>query len=295
MTAVIALSLSSIAMAVNQPAALPNGTTTSTSLDMQQNGVNGGATTATSANTGQFTSQQKQAIEKIIHDYLMNQPEVLLEVSHVLQTRQREMIMKKAENAIRENIQALFQSKSPSVGNPKGDVTLVEFFDYQCIHCKEVAPVIQQLKENDPNVKVIYKVFPIFGANSENAAKVAMYANEKGKYQAFHDALLKVKGRLSDKQIVQIAEQVGLNGNAVKKVMASKQYDDMLKSNVELAGKLGIMGTPAFVVAPNPPSQDMKALFVPGAVTYEMLQNMVKEVRSGGTASDQTDDSDANE
>ena len=147
----------------------------------------------------QMAPEQQKEIEKIVHDYLVNNPEVLVEVSQALQQKQQQNIQQQAKTGILENADQLFSGTLAVAGNPKGNVTLVEFFDYQCIHCKKMAPVISELIKKDSNLRVIYKEFPIFGKGSEVASQVALAAAMQGKYQQMHDALLKLESRLDEK------------------------------------------------------------------------------------------------
>ena len=104
-----------------------------------------------------MSDAQKKEIEKVVHDYLVSNPEVLLEASQALQTKQQQNMQQQAQSAIQENADALFQGKLTTVGNAKGNVSVVEFFDYQCIHCKKMAPVLESLVKKDSDVRVIYK------------------------------------------------------------------------------------------------------------------------------------------
>ena len=117
----------------------------------------------------QMAPEQQKEIEKIVHDYLVNNPEVLVEVSQALQQKQQQNIQQQAKTGILENADQLFSGTLAVAGNPKGNVTLVEFFDYQCIHCKKMAPTIGELIKKDNNLRVIYKEFPIFGKSSESS------------------------------------------------------------------------------------------------------------------------------
>ncbi|VEG92365.1 27 kDa outer membrane protein [Legionella spiritensis] len=226
---------------------------------------------------------QKKAIEQVVHDYLVNNPEVLLEASQALQKKQQQNIQEQALSAIQENAKQLFSDKMTTIGNPKGNVTLVEFFDYQCIHCKKMAPVLSGLVKKDGNLRVIYKEFPIFGKSSETASRAALAAAMQGKYQAMHEALIKQKNRLNDKIIDDAAKEVGLNMTKFKSDMNSKAVTDMLNANRDLAEKLHLMGTPAFIIASTPSGQfnaSTKPTFIPGAASEQSLQEIIKKTAS---------------
>jgi protein-disulfide isomerase len=130
-----------------------------------------------------LSSTQKTEIDQEIHDYLMANPEILIDMSKKLQDKMAKDQSAKATEAIKANATTLFNDpSSPTAGNKTGPVTLVEFFDYQCVHCAKMHPITLQLLKANPNIKVIYKEFPIFGKESEYAAAAALAANKQGKY-----------------------------------------------------------------------------------------------------------------
>lgn len=234
-----------------------------------------------------FDKTQTQQIETIVHDYLLNNPQVLVEVSQKLQAQQEQQFKKIEENAqkaIPEIAAELFNAAtSPVAGNAKGDVTLVEFFDYQCPHCKDASPIINDAIKNDPNLRVVYKEFPIFGQSSTYASKAALAANKQGKYLAFHEALIETQNPLTKEKVMAAAKKVGLSIEQWEKDMDSQAVKDELAANLKLAQKLGIMGTPAFVVGStqNAASKDSKSFFIPGGITGEVVQSLGVEVRGG--------------
>lgn len=235
---------------------------------------------AADATTTPMSDAQKKEIEKVIHDYLVSNPEVLLEASQALQQKQQQNMQQQAQSAILENADQLFQGKLTTVGNPKGSVTIVEFFDYQCIHCKKMSPTIDGLIKKDSDLRVIYKEFPIFGKSSDMASRVALAAGMQGKYQAMHDALMNIDKRLDDKLVMDAAKSVGLNMDKLKKDMDSKEVTDILDANRQLAEKLHLMGTPAFIVASTPDGKfktGSEPSFIPGAASEESLQELIKK------------------
>ena len=226
------------------------------------------------------TPEQQKDIEKVVHDYLVNNPEVLVEASQALQQKQQKNVQQQAKAAIFENAAQLFGGSSTVIGNPKGNVTMVEFFDYQCIHCKKMAPTISELVKKDKNLRVIYKEFPIFGKSSELASQAALAAAMQGKYMQMHEALLKVEKRLDTKVVMDTAKSIGLNMTKLQKDMESKEVTDQLEANRQLAEKMHLMGTPAFVVAATPAGQfnaKSEPAFIPGAASEEALQDLIKK------------------
>ena len=227
-----------------------------------------------------MSPEQQKDIEKVVHDYLVNNPEVLIEASQALQQKQQQSAQEQAKSSIAENATQLFSGQYAVAGNPKGNVTLVEFFDYQCIHCKKMMPIIDALVKNDKNLRVIYKEFPIFGKGSEVASRAALAAAMQGKYQQMHDALLKLEPRLDDKLVMSTAKSLGLDMTKFQKDMDSKTVSDQLEATRTLAEKMHLMGTPAFIVAATPAGQfkaGSEPAFIPGAATEEVLQDLIKK------------------
>lgn len=230
-------------------------------------------------NAKAFTDAQKNEIQVIVKDYLIQNPEILLEVSKALQKKQQENMMSQASVAIEKYAEQLFSSKtSPFVGNANGDVTVVEFFDYQCVHCKKMAPVLNELLSKNKNVKIVYKDFPIFGKSSVFASEAALAAQMQGKYQALHEALITKSQRLSPAVVLKAADEVGINTTKLKADMKSETVQKALLENRQLAEKLKLMGTPAFVIGSTPKGKFMKGsqtYFIPGAASEETLTQLI--------------------
>ena len=227
-----------------------------------------------------FNADQTQAIESIVRNYLLNNPELLVEVSQNLQKKQQDVMAQQAKQAIQTKSSELFTDKMTIVGNPKGSVTVVEFFDYQCIHCKKMSPIVDELLKKDSNLRVIYKEFPIFGKSSETASKAALAAAMQGKYRAMHDALITQEKPLNDDVINKIAQSIGLNMKQFSTDMNSKSVSDALDANRKLAEDLHLMGTPAFIVAQTPAGQfkaGSQPTFVPGAISSASLQDLINK------------------
>lgn len=214
----------------------------------------------------------RQAIEEIVRDYILKHPEVLLESIRKMEERQREAQRQQARKAIAAHRSALLNDPgSPVGGNPRGNVTVVEFFDYRCPHCKRVVPTVKKLLQDDPNVRFVYKEFPILGEDSLLAAKAALASRAQGKYVAFHNALMAAKESLNEAQVMKIAAGVGLDGARLKADMNKPETLAVIKGNYALAQALGIEGTPAFVIGTE---------LVPGAASLEVLKELVAKARS---------------
>lgn len=234
-----------------------------------------------SSGTNAISSEQKTQIEQIIHDYLVNHPEVLIEASQSLQKKQQQAMQEEARKAIIANQEKLFTEKLAVAGNPDGNITIVEFFDYQCIHCKKMQPVLENLIQNNKNLRVIYKEFPIFGKSSEIASKAALASALQGKYKEMHLALINVDKRLDDEVVMDVAKSVGLNLEKLKKDMESDVVINALNQNRQLAEEMHLMGTPAFVLAKTSDGKlqkDSEPVFIPGAFSEENMQSLINDL-----------------
>ena len=175
-----------------------------------------------------------------------------------------------------ESVNALLHaSNDPVAGNPKGKITVVEFFDYQCGHCMSMAPVIASIIKNNPNVRVVFKDFPIRGPVSEFAARAALAANKQGKYYEFNHALLTANQPLTEQSILEIAKSTGLNIKQLKKDMDSKAVENQLKANFNLALNLKLTGTPAFFISKTDAKDSSNINFILGEMSQSELQSAI--------------------
>lgn len=236
------------------------------------------------ADTSSVSPEQRKQFEQIIHDYLLSSPEVLMEASQALQAKQQLAQQKEAKSAIIPNTVQLLNEKLAVDGNPKGDVTVIEFFDYQCGHCKKMKPVIAEIIAKNKNVRVVYKEFPIFGKTSEIASKAALAAGMQGKYLAMHDALLQLDKSITKEIVDETAKSLGLDMAKFQLDMDSKVVTDELDANRKLAEKMHLMGTPAFIVLATPAGAFKAGTepgFIPGGTTAEVLQGLVDNATAG--------------
>lgn len=220
-----------------------------------------------------FTSAQRQAIEKIVHDYLVNHPEALVEALQAADNKMKRDAHDKAQSALLAHKREIFEDpNTPVGGNPKGSVSLVEFFDYRCPYCKEVEPAIEKLADGDKDLRFVYKEFPVLGPASLTAAKAALAARKQGKYAEFHRAMMALKGAIDDASVFKVAASVGLDLGRLKRDMKDPEIERELKANNDLARALDIDGTPGFVIGNT---------IVPGAVSLDALKKLIDDARKG--------------
>lgn len=231
-------------------------------------------TTPAAAQTapGAFSPEQSRAIEQMIRDYLLKNPEVILEAIQGLKEREERANAEGARKAIVDRRAELINDASaPIAGNPNGDVTIVEFFDYRCPYCKQVKEPIATLLREDPKVKVVYKEFPILGPDSRVAARAALAAHRQGKYHAVHDGLMRTRGSLDEAVIMKVAADAGVDVARLKRDMEAPEIAESLDRNAQLARALNVSGTPAFIIGNQ---------LVPGAVDIATLKKLVAEARA---------------
>jgi len=232
--------------------------------------------TAFGASTN-FTSAQTKQIQKIIRNYLINHPQILVQVSQALRVKQMQAEQKQALAGTKANANKIFNAPaSPVAGNPKSNIIVVEFFDYQCPHCRDMAQIMQNILKQNPTIKVIYKEFPIFGANSQYASAAALAANKQGKYETVHNALFKATAPITQKEVLAIVKKAGLNLVLLKKDMNSAAVKAELNQNSQLAQALHLIGTPAFIVAN---TKTNAYQFMPGAGSQQNLQDLINKVK----------------
>src|SRR5262245_48563826 len=208
--------------------------------------------------------------------YLTKNPEILAELRAELNRHEQEERDVQRQKAISDNADALFRSdKAHVVGNPNGDVTVVEFFDYNCGFCRRAMPDVVKLVENSDKVKLVLKELPIFGAESNEAAKGALAAAKQGKYFEMHQKLFGEPGKADKNKVLRIANEMGLDVSLLENDMESPDVQASLDEARELAQKMGITGTPVFLIG------DRIMGGVPENL-YDQLVEKVAEVREQG-------------
>jgi protein-disulfide isomerase len=233
---------------------------------------------AAPARAQSFSADQRGEIERIIKDYLLSHPELLQDVMNELDKRQVQAEAEKHRASVKEHSAAIFSSpRQVTLGNPQGDVTVVEFFDYNCSYCKRAMSDMLELIKNDGKLKFVLKEFPVLGEGSVQAAQVAAAVRMQDKtggkkYLEFHQKLLGGRGQADKTRALAVAKEIGLDVARIEKDMASDEVKATIEESFKLAEALGLNGTPSYVVGPD---------VVVGAVGLDTLKGKVNTARCG--------------
>jgi len=218
-----------------------------------------------------FTAAQKEALGTIIDDYIMKNPEVLINALNSYQQKQAEAEQAKRREGLVTKKAEIYAATTPFGGNAKGDVTIVEFFDYNCGYCHKALEDVKRLIDSDKNVKVLLKDMPILGESSMEISRWALAAQKQGKYYEYHVALMTSQEQKTPETLEKIAKSVGLDTVKLRKdATEDKSIQAQLDANIALAQSLGIGGTPAFIIGDD---------LVPGFMGYDNMVAAIKAVR----------------
>jgi protein-disulfide isomerase len=210
-----------------------------------------------------------------IREYLLANPEVIVEAVQRLEERQRQSALSESRSLLASRTEQIFNHpESPVGGNSEGEPTLVEFFDYNCPYCRQVAPVMIEAEAADPALRIVYKEFPILGPNSLFAAKAALAAERQGKYAEFHKAMMLIDGPADEASAIAAATEIGLDIDRLRADMQDPSIQAEIDRNMELAGALRINGTPSFVVGDE---------ILRGATDLATIQTLIEEARDSGS------------
>ena len=250
-----------------------DGNSTTAPIRLAQSSQSTSAKKAKDASSSAFTPAQRAEFGKLVREYLLANPEVIVEVSEELQRRQQEAQNKQRREVLSSSKEQIFRSPVDFVlGDENGDVTIVEYFDYNCGWCKRALNEVTKLTKSDPKVRVVMKEFPIFGEHSEFAARAALASKAQGKYWDFHVALMK-ESRVTKDNVMTIAKRVGIDTDALQAEMKKPKYTEAIRQTQQTATALGIEGTPGFIV---------DGRINPGYLPEAQLRAMVAEVRQKG-------------
>lgn len=216
----------------------------------------------------------REELEKIVVETIMKNPDAIIESVELMQAKKRQEEDAEARQAVEAYGTSLFEDKdTPYAGNPDGDVTMVEFFDYNCGYCKRSLSEVTKLIANDKNLKVLFKDYPVLSPTSETAARAALAMNKLNpdKYFDYHAALFRLGGKFSPDNLASVAEGMGVDKEEFLSTMNSAEVTKQISDNKELATKLGARGVPVFIIGKE---------VIPGAVSYEALKAQVEAVRA---------------
>ncbi|ANT61564.1 disulfide bond formation protein DsbA [Salipiger sp. CCB-MM3] len=224
-----------------------------------------------------LSPEQREAFRAEVREYLLDNPEVIMEAVSALEAKQQQQQAAADEDLVAANAGALFDDGYSWVGgNPDGDVTIVEFSDYRCGYCRKAFPEVEQLVESDGNIRIVIKEFPILGQDSVTSSRFAlatMLVEGPDAYKQMHDALISLKQEPSEPVLSKLADTLGLDGEAILAKMSDPEVDRRIKETHELAQRLQISGTPTFVFGDQ---------MLRGYVPIDGMRQIVDQIRSEG-------------
>lgn len=218
-----------------------------------------------------FSPAQKAELEGIIKQYILKNPEVLMESVNSYRSNQEKASADNAIQSLKQNSDYLYKNSAmPDVGNKKADITVVEFFDYNCGYCKQGYEAVQKSLDTDKNIRFVFVDFPILSESSHLASVYALAAHKQGKYFELHKALMTFKGPKTEESILALAKTAGLDVAKLQADTKDPAIEATLKKNMDLAQKLAINGTPAFIIGDQ---------IIRGYVPFEAMKTIVTDER----------------
>lgn len=215
----------------------------------------------------------EQRVRELVLETIRENPEIVMEAVSILETRQNAAQAESQADVLKRERNLLERDpNAPVLGNPDGDVTVIEFFDYNCPYCRRVKPVVEALLKADPNVRLVYREWPILGEGSVFAARAALAAREQGLYAKFHWAMMGMNGRAEEASVLRIAEEVGLDIARLRRDMEATEVEDHIQTSMRLTQALGLNGTPSFVIGDT---------VAPGLMDLAQLRAVVEDARGG--------------
>ena len=217
-------------------------------------------------------SLSEERVKELVLEAIRENPGIVIEAIQMIEERQETAKAFEAKQILTSNRDALERDpNAPVLGNPDGDVTVVEFFDYNCPYCKRVKPHMEALLAADKNVRVVYREWPILGEGSVFAARAALASREQGKYDEFHWAMMEMKGRAEEASVLRAAEKIGIDTVQLRRDMDSPKINEHIETSMRLARSLGFNGTPSFVIG--------EAL-APGLIEADQMIELVNQARA---------------
>ncbi len=220
----------------------------------------------------QAQNLSEDRVRELVLETIRSNPEIILEAVQIIEGREQERQAAIAATVLLENRDLLENDpNAPVLGNPDGDVTVVEFFDYNCPYCRKAKPEVEALLKADPNVRLVYREWPILGDGSVFAARAALASRNQGKYEEFHWALMGMQGRAEEASVLRIAEQVGIDTARLLRDMNAEEIEEHIATSMRLTQALGFSGTPSFVIGD---------ALVPGVIEANQMIALVDAARN---------------
>ena len=234
------------------------------------------ASTALAGGLGQMTHDERAAFGAEVRQYLLDNPQVLMEAMKVLQDQQDQVATQQEQTVLSENHDFLFNDPDSWVGgNPDGDITVIEFIDYRCGYCRKADEEVANLIKSDGNIRFVVKEFPILGDDSTASSRFAIAVrllHGDDAYAAAHDALITLRGTPDPQTLSRMAEDMGLPAQPVLDMMGSDRVTGIIAANHAIAQQLNISGTPTFII---------DDVLLRGYLPEEDMKRIVAEARAG--------------
>jgi protein-disulfide isomerase len=213
----------------------------------------------------------RQQIEQIVRDYLLREPDILFQAAQIYEQRRKTRPAAEIRETIAKARAALTDVQAPSIGASTPKITLIEFFDFRCVYCRRMSPIIEQIVQENADIRVVFKDLPILGPVSTIASHAVLAARlqQPDRYYAFHQALMRAND-LSEARVLGIAGELGLDIDRLRRDMTSPEVKAELDANGALAKALGIAGTPAFILGES---------LIPSSLSKPDLVRRIEEVR----------------
>ena len=211
-------------------------------------------------------------IKELVLEAIRENPGIVFEAAQLFE-QQQQALQAQAAAQVLDTEKATLENdpNAPVLGNPDGDITVVEFFDYNCPYCRRVKPEMEALLAADPNVRVVYREWPILGDGSVFAARAALASRNQGKYEDFHWAMMQLKERAEEASILRTAEDIGLDVAQLRRDMNGPEIEEHIQTSMRLAQSLGFSGTPSFVIGDS---------LAPGLIQADQMIELVDQARA---------------
>ena len=214
----------------------------------------------------------EERIKELVLEAIRENPGIVFEAAQLFEEQQQASQAQAAAQVL-ETEKATLENdpNAPVLGNPEGDVTVVEFFDYNCPYCRRVKPEMEALLASDTNVRIVYREWPILGEGSVFAARAALASRNQGKYEEFHWAMMGMNERADEASVLQVAEDICLDVAQLRRDMDAPEVEEHIQTSMRLSQSLGFNGTPSFVIGDS---------LAPGLITADQLIELVKQARA---------------